>query len=79
MINFYFIHIMSIDKITYFHDFFHHDIFILNNSNTTVFLFSDKLEVKKFLEDFIEIDKTYVVVFEFVLSFDTYDSHEKIN
>lgn len=65
---------MSINKITYFRDIFHHDIFILNNSDSSIFHFADKLEVKGFINDFIEIDKVYVVVFELVLSFDTFDS-----
>jgi hypothetical protein len=62
----------SINRITYLEDFFNHDICILINPDVTIFNFSDSLEVKHFLEDLRE-DKLYVVIFEFVTSFNTYN------
>jgi hypothetical protein len=62
----------SINRITYLEDFFNHDICILINPDVTIFNFSDSLEVNTFLENLSE-DKLYVVIFEFVCSFATYN------
>lgn len=63
---------MSINRITYFHDLIEHGIFIFNNPYISIFNFSDSLDVKHFLEELNE-DQIYVVTFEFVYSFSTYD------
>ncbi|TLX82065.1 MAG: hypothetical protein E6L00_04750 [Thaumarchaeota archaeon] len=63
---------MSINRITYFHDFLDHAICILNDPDINIFDFSDSLDVKHFLEELKE-DQIYVVTFEFVYSFSTYN------
>ena len=65
---FFKINIMSINRITYFHDFFNHDICIFNNPYTRIFNFGNSLDVKHFLKELNE-DQIYVVTFEFVYSF----------
>ncbi len=62
----------SINRITYLEDFFNHDICILLNPEVTIFNFSDSLEVKTILENLMQ-DKIYVVTFEFICSFTTYN------
>lgn len=72
--NYYFNRNMSfsINRITYLEDFFNHDICILLNPDVTMFNFSDSLELKTFLENLTE-DKIYVVTFEFICSYSTYN------
>lgn len=39
---------MSINRITYFHEFINHDICIFNNTDSRIFNLSDSLDVKNF-------------------------------
>lgn len=64
---------ISTNRITYFHDLIPNDICILNNTDFTIFHFSDSLDVKHFLAKLNE-DTIYIVNFEFVLSLAFYDS-----
>jgi len=64
---------MSINKITYLRDIIHNDILILNNVTTTIFHFSDTIEITQFL-DSLEQDKVYVVTLEFTYSSLIHDS-----
>lgn len=63
---------MSINRITYFHDFVNHDICIFNNYNFTILYFYDNFDFKIFLSELKE-DQMYVVSFEFMYSLSTYD------
>jgi hypothetical protein len=64
---------MTINRINYLHEFIEHDICIFNNTKTTIFNFSDIIEIKQFLSNLAK-DKYYITTFELVLNFDTYNS-----
>src|SRR3981189_3606943 len=64
--------IMSINRISFLHDFIEYDICIFNNVKVNIFNFADFLDVKNLLSE-LEEGKNYVVTFEFVYSFLTYN------
>lgn len=63
---------MSINRITFFDDLIPNDLWVFSKCHVTIFNYSDRLEVYKFLQT-LESGKVYVVAFEFVYSFDLYD------
>lgn len=62
---------MSITNITYLNQLIPNTMFTSNNSSQSIFLFSDILEVTKFLSS-LEIDQAYVITFDFIISSLTY-------
>jgi hypothetical protein len=68
---------MSINRITYLDQFYKTGIFNLQNPDFKNFLFSDWLEVTKILNG-LENDTIYVVSFEFILSWETYDEDSPV-
>ena len=58
---------MSISNITFLSQFISYNLFVFTNPNFNFLYFTDIIEVKLFLET-LEIDKTYVVTFELVIS-----------
>ena len=58
---------MSINSITYLSQFISYNLFIFSNYKFTFLYFSDIIEVNHFLKS-LEIDKTYVVTFELIMS-----------
>jgi len=63
---------MSINRITYLEDLIEYDVCIFNDCHFRILEFSDILEIKHFLNELME-DQIYVVTFEFVYSFSTYN------
>lgn len=63
---------MSINRITFFDNLIPNDFWVFSKCHVTIFNYTDKLEVSKFLET-LESGKVYVLAFEFVYSFDLYD------
>jgi len=63
---------MSTNKITYLDQFIPNKFLIISDPYIDRFYFNDSLEVSHFL-DKIEIDKVYVVTFEFIYSWLIYD------
>lgn len=58
---------MSINNITYLSQFISYNFFIFTNYKFTLLYFSDIIEINQFLKS-LEIDKTYVVTFELIMS-----------
>jgi len=58
---------MTIDNITYLDQLHPNKLFVFSNPIISRFYFNDYLEVKHFLNT-LEVDKTYVITFEFILS-----------
>jgi hypothetical protein len=58
---------MSINNITYLSQFISYNLFIFSNYKFTLLYFADIIEVNQFLKS-LEIDKTYVVTFELIMS-----------
>jgi hypothetical protein len=63
---------MSINRITFLDQFYPTGIFHINNPEFTNFYYSDWIEVIKFLNK-LEEDTIYVVSFEFIFSWDTFN------
>jgi len=68
---------MSINNITYLNQFIENRLFIFNNPIVTRFHFNDYIEVSLFLNQ-LEIDKVYVVTFDFVISWIQYDEDSPV-
>jgi hypothetical protein len=68
---------MTINNITFLSSIYPHGLLFFNNPTTTRFYFSDYLDVKLFL-DSLEIDKTYVISFEFIVSWLSYDEKSPV-
>jgi hypothetical protein len=58
---------MSITKITYLDVLLPNRLFLMSNPSITRLYFHDYLEIKQFLNN-LEVDKTYVITFDFVMS-----------
>ena len=56
---------MSINRITFFKEFYSGELFLINNPYTEILQFQDTIELTKVLSN-LEIDKVYVVTFDFV-------------
>jgi len=68
---------MSITKITYLDVLLPNRLFLMSNPSITRFYFHDYLEVKQF-PDNLEVDKTYVITFDFVMSWFTYEEDSPV-
>lgn len=68
---------MSINKITYLSSIYPHGILFFNNPKVTRFYFSDYLDVKLFLNS-LKIDKTYVISFDFIVNWLSYDEYSPV-
>lgn len=63
---------MSITQITYLNQFYPNAMFHSSNCSVTIFYFYDIIEIVKWLET-LEQNQAYVVTFDFVFSFLTYN------
>jgi hypothetical protein len=68
---------MSIKNITYLDQILENRLFIFNNLSIEWLHFSDYIEIKSFL-DSLEIDKTYVITFDFIISWLSYDEDSPV-
>jgi hypothetical protein len=68
---------MSIKNITYLDQILENRLFIFNNPSIEWLHFSDYIEIKSFL-DSLEIDKTYVITFDFIISWLSYDEDSPV-
>ena len=68
---------MSINKITYLQQILPNRLFIFNNPSITRFYFNDYIEITHFLNE-LEIDKTYVITFDFVISWFLYEEDSPV-
>lgn len=63
---------MTINNITYLNEIHENTMFISNNSELKILNHYDHLDIKHWLNS-LEIDKAYVVTFEFIISLMMYD------
>jgi len=68
---------MSINKVTYLHQFIPNNMWTSDNNLISRFYFNDTLEVTRFLNT-LKIDTTYVVTFEFVYSWLLYEEDSPV-
>jgi hypothetical protein len=68
---------MTINKITFLESIIPNDIFCLNNSMINRLYFFDSLEITIFL-DTLEVDKVYVVCFEYISSWNLHDEDSPV-
>lgn len=68
---------MSISNITFLEQIIPNNFFISNNSKIHRCVFTDSIDISLFLRE-LEIDKTYVITFELILSWNQYEEDSPV-